>query len=145
HHERKATSGTSSRGSSLDDVYGSTWLTAGLGSVVQVIGKRGEPQVALHHLKQPAEEVGPLAVEHDHLTGTSTAASVLGVEDHLIMCAARGETQTVAQVAVAVGMTMDKVRRRIRALVRDGSVVEVEPERNTPTGRVGATYMWRAG
>lgn len=145
HHERKATSGTSSRGSSLDDVYGSTWLTAGLGSVVQVIGKRGEPQVTLHHLKQPAEEVGPLTVEHDHFTGTTTAASVLTVEDHLVQCALRGETQTVAQVTVAVGMTMDKVRRRIRALVRDGKVVEVEPERNTPTGKVGATYMWRVG
>lgn len=144
HHERKAQSGSSLRASSLDDVYGSTWLTAGLGSVVQVIGRRGESQVALHHLKQPAEEVGPLTVEHDHLTGTSTAATVLSVEDHLTLTAL-GPAQTVEQVAVAVGTSVDKVRRRMKSLEREGRVEQVAPAMNTPSGRVGATYRWRVG
>jgi len=145
HHERKAQAGSSTRPATLDDVYGSTWLTAGLGSVLQVIGQRGESQVKLHHLKQPAEEVGPISVEHDHLTGTSVARNVRTVEDHLIVCTAQGIVQTVEQVAFAVGERVDRVRRRIQALVRDGKVVEVEPARNTPSGRAGATYAWRMG
>jgi hypothetical protein len=59
HHERKAANG-SKRIHSLDDVYGSTWLTSGLGSVMVADGEPGDPTVELRHLKQPAEPIGPL-------------------------------------------------------------------------------------
>ncbi|MBU7597360.1 AAA family ATPase [Streptomyces sp. P38-E01] len=73
HHQRKATA-DAPRGQrpSLDQVYGSTWLTAGAGSVLFVTGRAGDPAVTLHHLKTPTGEVGPLDVTHDHARGTTT-------------------------------------------------------------------------
>jgi replicative DNA helicase len=72
HHLRKQQGGT--RPGSIDEVYGSTWLTAGAGSVILLWGSPGDPVVELSHLKQPAAPVGPFKVEHDHRTGTSTVA-----------------------------------------------------------------------
>ncbi|MFJ2019620.1 DnaB-like helicase N-terminal domain-containing protein [Streptomyces nodosus] len=73
HHQRKATA-DAPRGQrpSLDQVYGSTWITAGAGSVLFVSGRAGDPAVTLHHLKTPTGEVGPLDVTHDHVRGTTT-------------------------------------------------------------------------
>ena len=68
HHERKAANGVK-RVHSLDDVYGSTWLTSGLGSVIVLEGDPGDPTVELRHLKQPAEPVGPLTLGHEHSVG----------------------------------------------------------------------------
>jgi hypothetical protein len=42
-----------------DDVYGSTWLTAGTGSVILLHGEPGDPIVSMHHLKKPVAEGGP--------------------------------------------------------------------------------------
>jgi len=67
HHQRKGQNGAAP--SKLEDVYGSTWLTAGAGSVVLLWGEAGSEQVELRHLKQPADPVGPWNLEHDHLTG----------------------------------------------------------------------------
>jgi AAA domain len=69
HHPRKAVAGESRKPKSLDDVYGSTWLSAGHGSVVLLWGNPGDPIVELSHLKQPQEEVGPLRVLIDHELG----------------------------------------------------------------------------
>lgn len=71
HHQRKATADAKPP-KDLASVYGSTWITAGAGSVVLIWGEPGDAIVELRHLKQPAAEVGPLKVEHDQLTGTST-------------------------------------------------------------------------
>jgi replicative DNA helicase len=72
HHLRKQQGGT--KPGSIDEVYGSTWITAGAGSVVLLWGSPGDPVVELSHLKQPAAPVGPFKVEHDHRSGTSTIA-----------------------------------------------------------------------
>ncbi len=53
----------------LADVYGSTWITSGAGSVISLWGDAGDPLVELAHLKQPADDVGPLELEHDHQHG----------------------------------------------------------------------------
>lgn len=58
--------------SALADVYGSTWLTSGAGSVVSLWGEAGDPVVKWRHLKQPMTEVGPFHVSHDHASGIST-------------------------------------------------------------------------
>ena len=56
----------------LADVYGSTWITSGAGSVLLVWGQAGDYIVELTHLKQPANDIGPLMIEHDHAAGVST-------------------------------------------------------------------------
>jgi hypothetical protein len=74
HHPRKANA-DNKRPDQLDDVYGSTWLTAGMGSVICLWGKAGETRVELSHLKQPADPIGPLVVLHEHECGRSTAVN----------------------------------------------------------------------
>lgn len=70
HHQRKGTNGAKPK--TLEDLYGSTWIAAGAGSVLLLWGKPGDAIVELDHLKQPSTDVGPLKIEHDHNTGTSS-------------------------------------------------------------------------
>jgi len=66
HHQRK-TSGENAKPKRLDDVYGSTFIAAGAGSVVLLWGEPGDPVVQLSHLKPPADPIGPfdLVIDHD--------------------------------------------------------------------------------
>jgi replicative DNA helicase len=71
HHHRKQGGGKDSgrEPTSLDELYGSTWITAGAGSVVSLWGAAGDPIVAFKHLKQPSSECGPWRLKHDHPRG----------------------------------------------------------------------------
>ncbi len=55
--------------STVADVYGSTWLTSGCGSIILLAGEPGDPIVKFRHVKQPAEEVGPYQLLHDQTAG----------------------------------------------------------------------------
>lgn len=68
HHQKKAQS-DNKRPDKLSDVYGSEWLTAGMGSVALLWGQPGSSNIELRHLKQPMETVGPLSLVHDHKEG----------------------------------------------------------------------------
>jgi len=70
HHPRKAPDNKRAE-VTLDDVYGSTWLTAGAGSVILLAGKAGDPIVGFRHVKPAAREVGPYQVLHSE-SGRST-------------------------------------------------------------------------
>jgi hypothetical protein len=73
HHLRKAPSNARSAGPvGLDDLYGSTWITSGAGSVILLDGKAGDPIVGFRHLKQPMSPVGPFQILHNDVTGRST-------------------------------------------------------------------------
>ena len=73
HHQRKGQQGD--RPKAIDDVYGSTWITAGAGSVVLLWGSPGDAAVELVHLKQPLAAVGPLKIDHDKRTGADSLRS----------------------------------------------------------------------
>jgi hypothetical protein len=68
HHPRKSNA-ANPRPRTIDDVYGSTWLTAGHGSVLLLWGKPGDLVVELEHIKQPAGDVGRVPLVHDHDAG----------------------------------------------------------------------------
>lgn len=68
HHQRKGQQG-GPKPKSLDDVYGSTWITSGAGSVILLWGKAGDVVMDLEHLKPPAEPVGPFKVTVDFQSG----------------------------------------------------------------------------
>lgn len=122
HHHRKPT-GENRKPNKLDDVYGSTWLTAGCGSVVMLWGDPGSSRVELTHLKQPSGVVGPLTVNHSHAIGASVAiepmAQMLSVLD------ARGEDGiTEAEAADTLYGASDaadrkKARRLLNKLVAE--------------------------
>jgi len=63
HEQKKGVAGD------LNAAYGSAWLTAGAGSVIQLAGSPGARLVQLNHLKQPISIVGPLFLEHDKGAG----------------------------------------------------------------------------
>lgn len=131
----------------LADLYGSAWITAGAGSVILLWGAAGDPIVDLTHLKQPAEPVGPLRVIHDHATGTS---SVWQSTDPLAMVQLAGTAGVTAQrLACAMFETdkpdrneIEKARRRLDKLVRDGLAEAVEGP--APGGGGKAPTVYRA-
>jgi replicative DNA helicase len=109
----------------LADVYGSVWLTAGAGSVVLLWGDAGDPIVEWHHLKQPAAEVGPMQVIHDHGAGRSDIWH--GTDLVKIAVASGTHGLTVRAAAVALFSTdtptpaqIMKASRRLNRLVGDG-------------------------
>lgn len=119
HHQTKRGAGGDSKPNSLADVYGSAWITAGVGSVLLLWGNAGDPVVELSHLKQPAGEIGPLQLTHD--TAAGTMAIVVG-EDVLDLL--RSGALTAVEVATALyGATTptkaqtEKARRKLLKLV----------------------------
>lgn len=123
HHVRKIGGGITRGKPTVDDIYGSTWLTAGAGSVLLLNGDPGDALVKLHHVKQPLGEVGPLTILHDNLTGRSTIAESV---DLVIVARNRGKVTALE----AAGLIFDtekpsnaekeKARRRLEALTRTG-------------------------
>jgi len=145
HHQRKAAA-DNKRPRKLDDVYGSNWLTAGAGSVLLLWGEAGDPIVELNHLKQPAEEVGPMKLLHDAPTGS---ISIQQSVDLLTLL----RTQPGLTAADAARLLFDvegrspepkeveKARRRLDSLVTRGLAKLQSGTRGRPGGAANpATY-----
>lgn len=132
HHQRKQTNGSGGgKPNSISDVYGSTWLTAGCGSVLLLWGSAGDLIVELSHLKQPADRVGPWTVRHDHDAGRSFRDQGVDILDLVARPA------TVREVAMQLAGNDDKpaapaeieaVRRKLEGLVRSGRVEKLPGE-----------------
>lgn len=125
----------------LEDVYGSVWLTSGSGSVILLDGKAGDSVVTLHHLKQPADEVGPLQVLHDHTRGRST---VVDQVDLVEVARQRGGI-TANSTAVLLGSLdpdrnkIEQARRKLDRLADQGLLTRSPSSPPTPTTYT-ATY-----
>jgi replicative DNA helicase len=129
HHQRKA-SGDNKRPDKLADVYGSTWLTSGCGSVLLLWGEPGDPIVELRHLKQPVEEFGPFSVIHDHVRGLPQLHDPPDLEFLLRSRASLGLTAADAAVELfGVGAAsknqIEKARRRLKKLEGEGIAVPI--------------------
>lgn len=121
---------------SLADVYGSTWLTSGAGSVIGLWGNAGDPVVSWRHLKQPSVEVGPFRVVHDHQNGTS---EVEGRVDVLMVVRRTGPGGCSAlELAVAMFETVKPSRAEVEKARR-------ELEKRTDTGLLSRVGGGRGG
>lgn len=123
HHQRKELNG-GAKPKRLADVYGSRWLTAGMGSVVLLWGEPGDLVVEMRHLKQPAEEVGPLNLIHDHARGATTVDEGTDLEE-VLAAAKHGAIVQDAAVLMFTTTTpnrneIEKARRRLESLVKRG-------------------------
>ncbi|MFE3854560.1 DnaB-like helicase N-terminal domain-containing protein [Streptomyces griseorubiginosus] len=131
HHQRKATA-DAPRGQrpSLDQVYGSTWITAGAGSVLFVTGRAGDPAVTLHHLKTPTGEIGPLDVTHDHVRGTTTVDP--SKDPAVLLGNAPGGLTARDLAAILIGggdperADVEKARRHLARLVDSGLATKAD-------------------
>lgn len=112
---------------SIADVYGSTWITAGAGSVIGLHGEPGDPVVSFRHLKQPADEVGPWQLVHDHDAGVT---EVQGEVDLVALATQMGSVTVAGAAAAIFGVKaptkahVEKARRRLQALVKKGQLAE---------------------
>ncbi|MGW8326522.1 DnaB-like helicase N-terminal domain-containing protein [Streptomyces sp. NPDC055897] len=149
HHHRKQGSGKDSgkEATSLDELYGSTWITAGAGSVLSLWGSAGEPIVSMRHLKQPAGECGPWKLRHDHPKGRT---EVWHQVDILALLKATGH-QGLTPAALAVNLypnpkskpttsEVEKARRRLDQYVEQGLAVQRKtgPSRTAPVAYFAA-------
>ncbi len=134
HHQRKSTADGAKAPKTLDDIYGSALIPAGMGSVLALHGQAGDPVVELHHLKQPLETIGPLRIEHDNQTGLS---AVVHGFDPLQYLRNRGSMGTTAkQAAIAMfdkqNPTANEVARAKRQLERIYRTMPDLVSRTTP-------------
>ncbi|WP_069464269.1 DnaB-like helicase N-terminal domain-containing protein [Actinacidiphila rubida] len=146
HHQRKATA-DAPRGQrpTLDRVYGSTWITSGAGSVLFIAGEAGDPAVAIHHLKTPTGEIGPLQVIHDHERGTTTIEPTF--DPVAILRAHPGGLTTRDLAAVLSGQAnpdrsaVEKARRHLERLVKSGHARKTEGAAGGTGGGQQARYQ----
>jgi replicative DNA helicase len=130
HHPRKDPAGTPSKPKEIEDVYGDRNFVAGMGSVVLLWGKPGDPIVELRHLKQPAQEYGPIKLLHDHDAGVTSLYEHATLLDILVRAA---RPLTVPQLASLFFATdeptkndLEKTRRQMRRLVAQSLVLELK-------------------
>jgi len=139
HHQRKSQA-DNRKPKSLDDVYGSAWITASAGSVLLLWGKPGDAILEFSQLKIIAGEVGPLQVLLDYDTGHLTIADETRPIDHL-RAAHNGLTGT--ELASLLHGNTDKnqvakARRILDRLVKQGTATRREeptPGGGIPTAR----------
>lgn len=148
HHTRKSESGQGRRPATIDDVYGSTWITAGMGSVLSVWGTEAGALVAdIDHLKQPVDHIGKgarLTIHHNHADGTTTLADRPDV--FAILNTASGPL-TVSDVAALFHQTdaytasqREAVRRQLEDLHEAGRAHKTPGTRGGKGGGTPNTY-----
>lgn len=131
HVVKRGNSGAGGRLTDMADVYGSTWLTAGCGSILGLSGQPGDPYIDFNHLRAPMTQLGPWTLYHDHDAGTITIHHDV---DLLDMAAAAGaEGLTAKAVAAAIFQTTKPDRN------------QVERSRRTLDRKVAAGLLVRLG
>lgn len=140
HHVTKNSTG------GIEAAFGSTWLTAGAGSVIMLSGQPGDPVVGLQHLKKPAEEVGPLKLEHDEISGE---LAVISSPDLVALAKERGQEGINAkEAAVALFDTSlpnrsqaERARRMLKRHVAQGELLNIPGTKGGSKG--GTPERWR--
>lgn len=128
----------------LADVYGSTWITAGAGSVILLWGTAGDLVVEFAHLKQPSEQIGIRKILHDHDTGQT---SIFHSDDLVALVRVSGSI-TAKAAAIAVNETekptpnqVQQARRSLDALVKKG-LLERREGTKAGDGNVPVAAVW---
>lgn len=117
--------------SDINDVYGSTWLTSGCGSVILLTGNPGDPIVSMKHLKQPADEVGPFRLNHDQTAGLMTIMHATDIYELVRLSGADGLTAKDAACALfgtekPTAADVEKARRKLAKMAGMGQLVAHE-------------------
>lgn len=123
YHPRKPEQGAPNRVQTVADVYGSRWITAGAGSVLYLDGQPGDLIVKARHLKQPAGEVGPLTLKHDHEAGKTDLYETPDLVDLAgIGITVKDAAASLFDTADPSANEIEKARRRLDKLADRGDV-----------------------
>jgi hypothetical protein len=130
----------------VSDIYGSTWLTSGCGSIVLLTGDPGDPVIGFRHLKQPAEEVGPFRLLHDQAAGTLTVDHVVDLVELVRASGVHGLNARDAAAAVTEKRQptrgdIEKARRRLDQLVGAGLLVRIEGSASERGGKTPSAWF----
>jgi replicative DNA helicase len=145
HHPRKATQTDARRILSIDDVYGSTWLTSGHGSVLCLQQGRDPDTVTLTQLKTVNTELPPTDLLLDGAAGTLTPTDVVdtGARLRAALAAAPDGLTVKAAARMMFGTddsaSIERARRALDKLVKDD--LATGPEHSPP----GLPKIYRAG
>lgn len=128
------------------DVYGSTWLTAGTGSVIMLTGEPGDPIVGFRHVKQPSEEVGPYQLSSDQTAGELSIEQSTDLVAFAWLCAADGVTaksaaQNMFDTKSPTRPQTEKARRRLDKLTEAKQLVRVDGTMGGPSGGTPTTWF----
>lgn len=129
HHDRKHSDGRTSGKAprSIDDVFGSTWITAVCGSVISLWGQPGDPVVGFKQLKMPASEVNAGQVLMDFDLGK--VEWFRKPDAYVLIHAAPGGLTAQACARGLFGAEnpspnqVEKARRQLAKLEREGKAV----------------------
>jgi replicative DNA helicase len=128
----------------LADVYGSAWLTAGAGSVLLLTGDAGDPIIRATHLKQPMEPWGPADVAHDHAKGTSSIHSKVDLLELLALTRVQTALSAARQLYGSEKPSkaeVERARRRLEQLVDGGKAVKRAGRSGGADGGMEAQYV----
>ncbi len=136
HHQRKAQQGMA-RPRHLDDVYGSTWITSGAGSVLLLWGEAGDTIVELDHLKQPAEPIGPLKIVHNHVSGAIAVQPQMEIPQIVAHAGPSGiSPQELAMLFFGAEKPTDNQVERMRTAcnrgIKVGQMLKIEADVDNP-------------
>jgi replicative DNA helicase len=129
HYRKRSQDHAKAEPKSLDELYGSTWITAGAGSVLSLWGAAGDPVVTLRQLKQPAEEIPPSEVTHNHDSGVSSILAKVDLLQQLRMRGRKGITPSVAACLMThkdkpSPAEREKARRQLERFLSDGLAIK---------------------
>jgi AAA domain len=122
------------------DIYGSTWLTSGCGSIILLTGEPGDPIVSFRHVKQPAEEVGPYQLLHDESAGHLAIDFQVDLIELVKATGVHGLTAKDAAAAITgkdkpTAADREKARRLLNKKVDENLLVRMDGSR----GGAGST------
>jgi KaiC/GvpD/RAD55 family RecA-like ATPase len=149
HQVKKGANGTAPK--TLADVHGGMELTAGAGSVILIWGQAGDPVVEFHHLKQPAEMIGPLSLMHEHESGRTTIEDRIDAVD--VLKAEPWKVWSAPDIASALSDSagkpnrgqVERVRRKLDKLAGEGLVLRMEQGAAGAFGKTEVRYRWAQG
>lgn len=112
----------------VSDIYGSTWITNGTGSIVLLSGQPGDPIVGFLHARQPMGEVGPFRLLHDHQAGELSVHHEIDLVSLVAHAGPHGLTaKDAAALLFEIGeggkpdaTQIEKARRRLNRLESQG-------------------------
>ncbi len=146
HHNRKNNGGHSSQLRDLASVYGSVWLTAGVGSVISLEGKQGNPRIRFKSVKNIAD-----AFEFELMTDFRLGrhSRVVEFEPTAWLREKGSEGATVRQLACRMFCTStperahrDKARHVLETMVRHSKAEKSEGKQGGAGGGTPSRYVY---
>jgi energy-coupling factor transporter ATP-binding protein EcfA2 len=136
YHPRKPNRDQSPRVNTVADVYGSRWITAAAGSILYLDGQAGDLIVRSRHLKQPAGEVGPITLRHDHEAGRTEPYETPDLLDLAVSSlTAKEAASSLFDTSEPTPNEIEKARRRLDKLADRGDLERVSKAGSPTTYR----------